>query len=84
MRTNAQRAGISLWNFVETTENQSSKSNAMTALLIVNSILLGISLYFVKEFHTEFKEMSKKVTRLDGQVRLISFRLRNRERENQK
>lgn len=56
----------------------------MEALLIINSILLAVCLYFVKDFHSDFKEMSKKVGRLDGQVRHISFKLNTRDREKQK
>lgn len=54
----------------------------MEALLIINSVLLAISLYFLKDFHSEFKEMSKKVTRLEDKVKGISARLfaRNQER----
>lgn len=44
----------------------------MEALLVINSILAGISLYFIKDFHTEFKEVVKKVERLDEKVRIIS------------
>ena len=40
----------------------------MEALLIINSALVAIGLYFVKDFHTDFKEVSKKVTQLDQKV----------------
>jgi len=46
----------------------------MEALLVINSILAGVSLYFIKDFHTEFKEVAKKVERLDEKVRIISGR----------
>ena len=44
----------------------------MEALLVINSILAAISLYFIKDFHTEFKEVVKKVERLDEKVRIMS------------
>ena len=44
----------------------------MEALLVINSILAGISLYFIKDFHTEFKAVVKKVERLDEKVRIMS------------
>lgn len=56
----------------------------METLLVINSILLAVCLYFVRDFHSDFKEMSKKVGRLDGQVRHISFKLNARNREKQK
>lgn len=54
----------------------------MEALLIINSILVAVCLYFVKDFHSDFKEMSRKVGRLDGQVRDISYKLNARNRVN--
>lgn len=44
----------------------------MEALLVINSILAGISLYFIKDFHAEFKAVVKKVERLEVKVRIIS------------
>lgn len=56
----------------------------MEALLIINSILVAVCLYFVKDFHSDFKEMTRKVGRLDGQVRDIHYKLNARNREKQK
>ena len=33
----------------------------MEALLIVNSVLVAITLYFIKDAHSEFKEMRRSV-----------------------
>jgi len=52
----------------------------MEALIIINSILVGISIYFFKDFHTEFKELSKRVGHLDEKVRTISNKLNSRRR----
>lgn len=54
----------------------------METLLIVNSILVAVCVYFIKDFHTDFKDMSKKVTRLDEKVRNISNKINTRFRGN--
>ena len=54
----------------------------METLLVINSILVGISAYFLKNFHTEFKELSKKVGRLDEKVKSISIKINSRFRGN--
>jgi len=33
----------------------------MEALLIINSLLVAICLYFIKDFHKDFKEVAKTV-----------------------
>ena len=58
------------------------KINAMETLLIVNSILVGVCVYFLKDFHTDFKVTSKQVTRLDEKVRNISNKLNSLFRGN--
>lgn len=52
----------------------------METLLVINSILMAVCVYFIKDFHTEFKEVSKKVTRLEGKVQGISSKLGQRNR----
>ena len=47
----------------------------MEALLIINSILVAISLYFIKDFHSEFKDVSKKVGKLNHKISLITLKL---------
>ena len=47
----------------------------MEALLIINSILVAVSLYFIKDFHTDFKKVAKKVEKLDEKVQRISTKL---------
>ena len=47
----------------------------MEALLIINSILVAISLYFIKDFHSEFKEVTRKVEKLNNKVTLITLKL---------
>ena len=53
----------------------------MEALIIMNSVLVGISIYFLKDFHTDFKEVAKKVAHLDEKVKNISQKLNKRNRE---
>lgn len=36
----------------------------MEALLIINSLLVAICLYFIKDFHTDFKSTAKAVRKL--------------------
>lgn len=50
-------------------------TNIMEALLIINSILVAISLYFIKDFHSEFKDVTKKVEKLNHKVSLITLKL---------
>lgn len=47
----------------------------MEALLIINSILVAICLYFIKDFHGDFKETAKKVSKLGDKVQRISSKL---------
>ncbi|CAG5082788.1 hypothetical protein SAMN05216474_2147 [Lishizhenia tianjinensis] len=47
----------------------------MEALLIINSILVAICLYFIKDFHGDFKEVAKKVEKLNDKVQRISMKL---------
>lgn len=60
------------------------KQYEMETLLIINSGLLAICLYFIKDFHTEFKEVSKKVTSLEGKVQGMSRQLGRRNREDRR
>jgi hypothetical protein len=47
----------------------------MEALLIINSLLVAVCLYFIKDFHGDFKETAKKVTKLGEKVQIISNKL---------
>ncbi len=47
----------------------------MEPLLIINSILVAICLYFIKDFHGDFKETATKVTKLNEKVQTISAKL---------
>ena len=47
----------------------------MEALLIINSVLVGVCMYFIKDFHSDFKQVAKKVTKLSEKVGRISERL---------
>jgi hypothetical protein len=47
----------------------------MEALLIINSVLVATTLYFLKDFHGDFKELVKKVGRLEDKVRGLSAQL---------
>ncbi len=48
----------------------------MEALLIINSILVAVCLYFVKDFHSEFKEVAKTVQGLKEKLSDLAGRLR--------
>lgn len=48
----------------------------METIQIINSLLLGITLYFVRDFHKDFKEMSKKVTDLQTRFAELSAKVR--------
>jgi cell division protein ZapA (FtsZ GTPase activity inhibitor) len=50
-------------------------TNTMEALLIINSILVAVCLYFIKDFHKDFKETAKKVTKLDEKLQAVSNKL---------
>jgi hypothetical protein len=47
----------------------------MEALMIINSILVAITLYFIKDAHTDFKEVVKKVDKLEEEVKGICRQL---------
>jgi hypothetical protein len=49
--------------------------------LIINSILVGVSLYSLKDFYTKFKELSKRVDQLDENVRIVSDELQSRKED---
>lgn len=51
------------------------KFNNMEALLIINSILVAVTLYFIKDFHKDFKVVAKKVERLEEKVKAISHKI---------
>lgn len=48
----------------------------MEALLIINSLLVAICLYFIKDFHGDFKTVAKKVGKLDEKVNKITEELK--------
>lgn len=55
---------------------QTIKTNRdMEIVIIINSVLLTITLYFIKDAHKDFKEVIKKVERLDEKVKGISERM---------
>lgn len=47
----------------------------MEALLIINSILVAVCLYFIKDFHGDFKEVAKKVGKLQQKLSRMSLKL---------
>jgi len=49
--------------------------------MIINSILVAITLYFIRDAHGDFKEVVKKVGRLEDKVKNISAKLITREAE---
>ena len=47
----------------------------MESLLIINSTLVAVCLYFVRDFHKDFKETSKKVDKLEKDIMLLSLKM---------
>lgn len=56
----------------------------METLLIINSILVAVCLYFVKDFHTDFKDVAKKVGRLENKVHSLGTKINTRLRSFRK
>jgi len=52
----------------------------MEALLIINSVLVAVCLYFIKDFHADFKKVAKKVGKLTEKVNRISTCLKSEQR----
>jgi len=50
----------------------------MEAIMIINSILVAVCLYFIKDFHGDFKEVAKKVGKLQDKVNVMSTKLSHR------
>lgn len=47
----------------------------MEALLVINSILVAVCLYFIKDFHGDFKKVVSKVEKLSERTQKIATRL---------
>lgn len=47
----------------------------MEALLIINSILVAVCLYFIKDFHGDFKEVAKSVNGLKEKFAEMSIKV---------
>lgn len=47
----------------------------MESLLIINSVLVAICMYFIRDFHKDFKETSKKVDQLEMEIKIISIKM---------
>ena len=47
----------------------------MEALLIINSILVAVCLYFIKDFHGDFKEVAKTVNGLKEKFSELSVKV---------
>jgi len=54
------------------------KIKDMETLLVINSILVAICLYFIKDFHSDFKEVAKKVERLENKLHSLSSKIKAR------
>ena len=48
----------------------------MYAVQIINSLLLGITLYFVRDFHKDFKQMSRQVSDLKERFTELSAKFK--------
>ena len=48
----------------------------METVQIINSLLLGITLYFVRDFHKDFKQMSREVTDLKERFSELSAKVK--------
>lgn len=40
----------------------------MEALMIINSLLVAVCVYFIRDFHTDFKQTAKTVQSLKSEV----------------
>lgn len=47
----------------------------MEALLIINSLLMAVCLYFIKDFHGDFKEVTKTVNGLKEKFAEMSIKV---------
>lgn len=47
----------------------------MESLLIINSTLVAVCLYFVRDFHKDFKAVCKKVDKLEMDIKLLSIKM---------
>lgn len=47
----------------------------MEALLIINSLLMAVCLYFIKDFHGDFKEVTKTVNGLKEKFSEMSIKV---------
>lgn len=47
----------------------------MEALLIINSLLVAISLYFIRDFHKDFKKVAKTVRGMKAKFSELSRRV---------
>ena len=62
-------------------ELYSIKHEQMEALLIINSTLVAVCLYFIKDFHKDFKDFCRKVERHEADIRIINHKLEIENRE---
>ena len=49
----------------------------MDGLMILNSILAASTLYFFKEAHKDFKELVKRVAKVEEKMKAISAKMGN-------
>ncbi|MBI3133642.1 MAG: hypothetical protein HYZ14_03105 [Bacteroidetes bacterium] len=47
----------------------------MEALLIINSLLMAVCLYFIKDFHGDFKEVTRTVNALKEKFSEMSLKV---------
>jgi hypothetical protein len=47
----------------------------MEALLIINSLLMAVCLYFIKDFHGDFKEVTRTVNSLKEKFSELSVKV---------
>ena len=47
----------------------------MESLLIINSTLVAVCLYFVRDYHKDFKEVCKKVDKLETDIKIMSMKM---------
>lgn len=52
------------------------KEEYMETVQIINSLLLGITLYFVRDFHKDFKQMAKEVSDLKERFSELSAKVK--------
>lgn len=56
----------------------------MDALLIINSLLVAVCVYFIQDFHKDFKKVADSVQGLKEQVTKLSRKVNNQSKKRKR